>query len=203
MIEGLVFYLFATITVLSGVMVVSSRNPVYSVLWLILAFFNAAGLFLLLGAEFLAMVLVIVYVGAVAVLFLFVVMLLDINYLRLREGFMQYLPTGGLIGVILLVELAMVYGGWKFAGAAPLSVGSRTPDAGAVTNTDALGRLLYTDYVYLFQAAGLILLVAMIGTIMLTHRTRSGVRKQVIAKQNARTKETSVEIRKVSSGGGI
>ena len=203
MIEGLVFYLFAAITVLSGVMVVSSRNPVYSVLWLILAFFNAAGLFLLLGAEFLAMVLVIVYVGAVAVLFLFVVMLLDINYLRLREGFMQYLPTGALIGAILVAELLMVYGGWKFADAAPLSVGSRTPDITAVSNTDALGRLLYTDYAYLFQAAGLVLLVAMIGTIMLTHRTRTGVRKQVIAKQNARTKETSVEIRKVTSGGGI
>jgi len=203
MIEGLVFYLFAAVTVASGVMVVSSRNPVYSVLWLILAFFNAAGLFLLLGAEFLAMVLVIVYVGAVAVLFLFVVMLLDINYLRLREGFAQYLPMGGLIGVIMAVELLMVYGGWKFADAAPLSVGSRTPDVGAVTNTDALGRLLYTDYAYLFQAAGLVLLVAMIGTIMLTHRTRSGVRKQVIAAQNARTKETSVEIRKVTSGGGI
>ena len=203
MIEGLVFYLFAAVTVASGVMVVSSRNPVYSVLWLILAFFNAAGLFLLLGAEFLAMVLVIVYVGAVAVLFLFVVMLLDINYLRLREGFMQYLPTGTLIGAILVVELLMVYGGWKFADQAPLSVASRTPDPSVVTNTDALGRLLYTDYAYLFQAAGLILLVAMVGTIMLTHRTRTGVRKQVIAKQNARTKETSVEIRKVTSGGGI
>ena len=203
MIEGLVFYLFAAITVASGVMVVSSRNPVYSVLWLILAFFNAAGLFLLLGAEFLAMVLVIVYVGAVAVLFLFVVMLLDINYLRLREGFMQYLPTGALIGAILVVELLMVYGGWKFADQAPLSVATRTPDVTAVANTDALGRLLYTDYAFLFQAAGLILLVAMIGTIMLTHRTRTGVRKQVIAKQNARTKETSVEIRKVTSGGGI
>ncbi|HMA50462.1 MAG TPA: NADH-quinone oxidoreductase subunit J, partial [Magnetospirillaceae bacterium] len=199
MIEGLVFYLFAAITVASGVMVVSSRNPVYSVLWLILAFFNAAGLFLLLGAEFLAMVLVIVYVGAVAVLFLFVVMLLDINYLRLREGFMQYLPTGALIGAILVVELLMVYGGWKFADQAPLSVATRTPDVTAVANTDALGRLLYTDYAFLFQAAGLILLVAMIGTIMLTHRTRTGVRKQVIAKQNARTKETSVEIRKVTS----
>jgi NADH-quinone oxidoreductase subunit J len=203
MIEGLVFYLFAAITVASGVMVVSSRNPVYSVLWLILAFFNAAGLFLLLGAEFLAMVLVIVYVGAVAVLFLFVVMLLDINYLRLREGFMQYLPVGFLVGAILVVELLMVYGGWKFADQAPLSVASRTPDPTAISNTDALGRLLYTDYAFLFQAAGLILLVAMIGTIMLTHRTRTGVRKQVIAKQNARTKETSVEIRKVTSGGGI
>jgi len=203
MIEGLVFYLFAAITVASGVMVVSSRNPVYSVLWLILAFFNAAGLFLLLGAEFLAMVLVIVYVGAVAVLFLFVVMLLDINYLRLREGFMQYMPVGALIGAILVVELLMVYGGWRFADEAPLSVATRTPDPTVISNTDALGRLLYTDYAFLFQAAGLVLLVAMVGTIMLTHRTRTGVRKQVIAKQNARTKESSVEIVKVTSGGGI
>jgi NADH-quinone oxidoreductase subunit J len=149
------------------------------------------------------MVLVVVYVGAVAVLFLFVVMLLDINFLRLREGFLQYLPTGGLIGLILLVELLMVFGGWSFAPDAPLSVASRTPDIASVSNTEAIGRLLYTDYVYLFQAAGLILLVAMIGTIMLTHRTRSGVRKQDIARQNARTKETSVEVRKVSSGEGI
>jgi len=203
MIQGLVFYLFAAITVASGVMVISSRNPVHSVLWLILAFFNAAGLFLLMGAEFLAMVLVVVYVGAVAVLFLFVVMLLDINLLRMREGFLQYLPTGALIGLILLIELLMVFGGWSFAPEAPLSVGSRTPDPTVVSNTDALGRLLYTDYAYLFQAAGLVLLVAMVGTIMLTHRVRSGVRKQNIAAQNARTKETSVEIRKVASGGGI
>ena len=203
MIQGLVFYLFAAITVAGGVMVISARNPVHSVLWLILAFFNAAGLFLLLGAEFLAMVLVVVYVGAVAVLFLFVVMLLDINYAQLREGFLQYLPTGALIGLILLVELLMVFAGWKFAPEAPLSVASRTPDITVVTNTDALGRLLYTDYVYLFQAAGLVLLLAMVGTIMLTHRTRPGVRKQNIAHQNARTKETSVEVRKVQSGGGI
>jgi NADH-quinone oxidoreductase subunit J len=202
-IQGLVFYLFAAITVAAGVMVISSRNPVYSVLWLILAFFNAAGLFVLLGAEFLAMVLVVVYVGAVAVLFLFVVMLLDINLLRLREGFLQYLPIGGLIGVILLTEMLMVYGGWAFAPEAPMSVASRTPPIDAVTNTDALGRLLYTDYAYLFQASGLVLLVAMVGTIMLTHRTRTGVRKQNIAQQNARTKETSVEVRKVTSGGGI
>jgi NADH-quinone oxidoreductase subunit J len=203
MIQGLVFYLFAAIVVASGVMVISSRNPVHSVLWLILAFFNAAGLFLLLGAEFLAMVLVVVYVGAVAVLFLFVVMLLDINYLRLREGFLQYLPTGALIGLILLVELLMLLGSWQFAPEAPLSVASRTPDIAQVSNTDALGRLLYTDYAYLFQAAGLVLLVAMVGTIMLTHRTRAGVRKQNIARQNARTKETSVEVRKIASGGGI
>jgi NADH-quinone oxidoreductase subunit J len=201
--EGLVFYLFAAITVASGVMVIASRNPVHSVLFLILAFFNAAGLFLLLGAEFLAMVLVVVYVGAVAVLFMFVVMLLDINYLRLREGFLQYLPTGAVIGLILLAELVMLVGSWSFAPSAPLSVGSRTPDIGVVTNTDALGRLIYTDYAYLFQVAGLILLVAMIGTIMLTHRTRTDLRRQNIARQNARTKESSVEVRKVASGGGI
>jgi NADH-quinone oxidoreductase subunit J len=203
MIQGLVFYLFAAVTVASGVMVISARNPVHAVLFLILAFFNAAGLFLLCGAEFLAMVLVVVYVGAVAVLFLFVVMLLDINYLKLREGFLQYLPTGALIGLILLVELLLVFGGWQFAPGAPLSVGSRMPEPSVMTNTDALGRLLYTDYFYLFQIAGLILLVAMIGTILLTHRTRSGVRKQKIGAQVARTKADSVEIRKVPTGGGI
>jgi len=203
MIQALVFYLFAAITVASGVMVISARNPVHAVLFLILAFFNAAGLFLLNGAEFLAMVLVVVYVGAVAVLFLFVVMLLDINYLKLREGFLQYLPTGGLIGLILLVELALVFGSWKFAGDAPLSVGTAIPDPAAVSNTDALGRLIYTDYIYLFQAAGLILLVAMMGSIMLTLRKRPGVRKQKIYDQNSRDKASSVELRKVPSGGGI
>lgn len=203
MIQALVFYMFAAITVASGVMVISARNPVHAVLYLILAFFNSAGLFLLAGAEFLAMVLVVVYVGAVAVLFLFVVMMLDINYLKLREGFLQYLPTGALIGLILLIELALVFGSWTFAPDAPLSVGTHMPDPTVVSNTDALGRLIYTDYLYLFQAAGLVLLVAMIGTILLTLRSRPGVRKQNIARQNARTKETSVEIRKVPSGGGI
>jgi NADH-quinone oxidoreductase subunit J len=203
MIQALVFYMFAAIAVASSVMVISARNPVHAVLFLILTFFNAAGLFLLTGAEFLAMVLVVVYVGAVAVLFLFVVMLLDINYLRLREGFLQYLPTGGLIGVILLAELSLVLGSWKFADGAPLSVSSRTPDLTTISNTDAIGRLIYTDYVYLFQAAGLILLVAMIGSILLTLRKRPGVRKQNIGKQNARNKASSIEIRKVPSGGGI
>jgi len=203
MIQALVFYLFATVAVASAVMVISARNPVHSVLFLILTFFNAAGLFLLVGAEFIAMVLVIVYVGAVAVLFLFVVMLLDINYLKLREGFLQYLPTGGLIGLILLAELALVAGSWTFAPDAPLSIGSHIPDPSVVTNTDALGRLLYTDYFYLFQISGLILLVAMIGTILLTLRSRPGVRKQKIRDQVYRTKADSVEIRKVPSGGGI
>ncbi|PKU25834.1 NADH-quinone oxidoreductase subunit J [Telmatospirillum siberiense] len=203
MIQALVFYLFAAITVASAVMVISARNPVHAVLFLILAFFNAAGLFLLVGAEFLAMVLVVVYVGAVAVLFLFVVMLLDINFLKLREGFLQYLPIGGVIGLILLAELALVAGSWSFAPDAPLSVGTHVPDPTVVTNTDALGRLIYTDYFYLFQIAGLILLVAMIGTILLTLRGRTDVRRQSIAEQVARTKADSVEIRKVASGGGI
>jgi len=203
MIQGLVFYLFATILVASGVMVISARNPVHAVLFLILAFFNAAGLFLLNGAEFLAMVLVVVYVGAVAVLFMFVVMLLDINYLKLREGFLQYLPTGGLIGLILLIELGMVFANWTFADGAPLSVATRAPEPTAMTNTDAIGHLIYTDYVYLFQASGLVLLVAMIGTILLTLRSRPGVRKQKIFDQNSRNKESSVEMRKVPSGGGI
>ncbi len=203
MIAALVFYLFSAIAIASGVLVISSRSPVHSVLYLILAFFNAAGLFLLNGAEFLAMVLVVVYVGAVAVLFLFVVMLLDIDFVKLREGFLQYLPTGALVGLILLVELVLAYASWQFADGAPLSVGSRTPDISDVTNTEALGRILYTDNVYLFEISGLVLLVAMVGTILLTHRTRTGVRKQQIARQNARSKATSVDIVKVPTGGGI
>ena len=202
MIVALVFYMFAAIAVASGVMVISARNPVHAVLFLILTFFNAAGLFLLNGAEFLAMVLVVVYVGAVAVLFLFVVMLLDINYLRLREGFLQYLPTGGLIGLILLAELTLVFGSWKFADGAPLSVSSRTPDISVVTNTDALGRLIYTDYVYLFQAAGLILLVAMIGAIVLTLRDRKTSRHQNIRTQTGRTVAETLEVVTISLGAG-
>ncbi|MCR6631762.1 MAG: NADH-quinone oxidoreductase subunit J [Magnetospirillum sp.] len=203
MIAALIFYMFAALTVGSGVMVISARNPVNSVLFLILCFFNAAGLFLLLGAEFLAMVLVVVYVGAVAVLFLFVVMMLDINFLKLREGFLQYLPTGALIGLVLLVELATLFGGWAFAPDVEALVRSPAPALSEVSNTEALGRLLYTTYAYLFQASGLILLVAMVGTILLTLRRRPGVRKQVIADQIARTGKNSVEIRKVPTGGGI
>jgi NADH-quinone oxidoreductase subunit J len=189
------FYLFATITIASGFMVIASRNPVQSVLFLILAFVNAAGLFLLMGAEFLAMILVIVYVGAVAVLFLFVVMMLDVDFAAFRQGFLQYLPIGGLIGVILLLELILV-------------VGTYTIDPGLVrspsmTNTEALGQVLYTRYFYFFQAAGLILLVAMIGAIVLTLRERVGVRRQDISKQNARTQQTAVEVRKVPFRQGI
>lgn len=203
MIAALIFYMFAALTVGSAVMVISARNPVNSVLFLILCFFNAAGLFLLLGAEFLAMVLVVVYVGAVAVLFLFVVMMLDINFLKLREGFLQYLPTGAVVGLVLLVELATLFGGWVFAPDVEALVRSPMPPVAEVSNTEALGRLLYTTYAYLFQASGLVLLVAMVGTILLTLRRREGVRKQVIADQVARTAKNSVEIVKVPTGGGI
>ena len=161
-VQALVFYLFAGVTLGAGVMVISARNPVHSVLFLILAFFNSAGLFVLMGAEFLAMVLVVVYVGAVAVLFLFVVMMLDINFVRMREGFLQYLPVGALIGLILLVELGLVFG---ISVAAPDAdtLAAPTPAPAEITNTLALGRLIYTKYFYLFQAAGFILLIAMIG----------------------------------------
>ncbi len=203
MIAALIFYMFAALTVGSAVLVISARNPVNSVLFLILCFFNAAGLFLLLGAEFLAMVLVVVYVGAVAVLFLFVVMMLDINFLKLREGFLQYLPTGAVIGLVLLVELATLFGGWAFAPDVEALIRSPAPAVADVSNTEALGRVLYTTYAYLFQASGLVLLVAMVGTILLTLRRREGVRKQVIADQIARTGKNSVEIVKVPTGGGI
>ncbi len=201
MIASLVFYMFAAFAIGGAVMVVSARNPVHSVLWLILVFFNAAGLFLLLGAEFLAMVLVVVYVGAVAVLFLFVVMMLDINSLRLREGFLQYLPTGAMIGLVLLAELSSLFASWAFAPAGSQTLAAPNPPG--LTNTEALGRILYTDYIYLFQAAGLVLLVAMVGTILLTLRTRPGVRKQDISRQVARSPKDTLEIKKVPSGGGI
>ena len=202
-LQALAFYLFAAVTVAAGVMVVTSRNPVHSVLFLILAFFNSAGLFVLMGAEFLAMILVVVYVGAVAVLFLFVVMMLDINYVRMREGFLQYLPLGGLIGLILLVELVLVGGAWIVSPTAQLAVTQPVAPAGGMHNTRALGNIIYTDYVYLFQAAGLILLVAMIGAIVLTLRHREGVRRQSIARQTARTRAESVEVKQVPSRSGV
>lgn len=201
MIAALIFYMFAAIGIASAMMVVSARNPVHSVLFLVLTFFNGAGLFLLLGAEFLAMLLVIVYVGAVAVLFLFVVMMLDINTLKLREGFMQYLPLGAVIGLVLFLELAVIFGGWVFAADVKALVASPIPAAAEMSNTAALGRILYTKYAYLFQASGLVLLVAMIGSILLTLRKRAGVRKQNIPDQIAR--KSSLEMRKVPTGGGI
>ena len=200
MIAALAFYVFAFILVASAVMVVTARNPVHSVLFLILAFFNASALFLLAGAEFLAMILVIVYVGAVAVLFLFVVMMLDIDFARLREGFQRYAPIGAIIGGILFLELVLVLAGWRFTDMAADLRLAPVP-AGPVSNTQALGRLLYTDYVFLFQSAGLILLVAMIGAIVLTHRERVGTRRQVIADQVSRS--GSVVLQKVATGAGI
>ncbi len=196
------FYLFATITVASAFMVIASRNPVQSVLFLILAFVNAAGLFLLLGAEFLAMILVIVYVGAVAVLFLFVTMMLDVDFAELRQGFLQYLPIGGLIGVIFLLELILVVGAYSIDPNL-LRTNPATVLPPTVTNTEAIGHVLYTRYFYFFEAAGLILLVAMIGAIVLTHRERPGIKRQDIAKQNARTQETAVEVRKVPFRQGV
>ena len=202
-IQALTFYLFAILLIAAGVMVISARNPVHSVLYLIVAFFNAAGLFVLLGAEFLAMVLVIVYVGAVAVLFLFVVMMLDVDYISMRRGFLQNLPVGGLVGVILALELVVVVAGrWAISPSASRPV-APIPDVAVQTNTHALGELIYTDYVYLFQASGLILLVAMVGAIVLTMRPREGVRRQVIADQVARRAEDVLEIKKIQPGSGV
>ncbi len=203
MIQALAFYMFAFVTVAAGVMVISARNPVHSVLFLILAFFNSAGLFVLLGAEFLAMILVVVYVGAVAVLFMFVVMMLDINFVELRQGFLQYLPIGALIGLILLVELLVVLGGWTIAPDAAKLAAAPIAIVGAPTNTHALGEVLYTHYIYLFQAAGIILLIAMIGAIVLTHRRREGVRRQDITAQIKRRPRESIEVRKVEPRKGI
>lgn len=204
MLTGLAFYLFAGITLLSAVMVITAKNPVHSVLFLILSFFNAAGLFVLLGAEFIAMILVIVYVGAVAVLFLFVVMMLDINFSDLRKGAMQYVPMGLLIGGVLLAELIMVFFAWTVAPKAQENIAVPFEEvAKGPTNTEAIGAVLYTDYIYVFQACGLILLVAMIGAIVLTHRKRPGVRRQKVAEQQRRDKNNVLEIKKVTSGTGI
>ena len=200
MIAAFFFYLLSAVAVASGVMVIASRNPVHSVLFLILAFFNAAGLFILLGAEFLAMILVVVYVGAVAVLFLFVVMMLDVDFTQLRQGMATYLPVGATIGLILLVELVLVLGTWNIS---PGAIKTISEPLGGVTNTQALGLILYTKYSYYFQAAGLVLLVAMIGAIVLTLRHKPYVRRQDIRAQVARNPATSIEIRKVQPGQGI
>ena len=194
MIEALFFYMFSAVMLGAGLMVVVSRNPVFSVLFLILAFFNAAGLFVLIGAEFIAMLLVVVYVGAVAVLFLFVVMMLDINFAEMRAGFQKYLPLGLVVGGILVFELVAAIYGDAFKGAS-------LPAMPEISNTRALGNVLYTKYMYLFQVAGLILLVAMIGAISLTMRKRPGVRRQVIAEQNARSRAESIEVVEVPVGG--
>jgi NADH-quinone oxidoreductase subunit J len=197
-IHALFFYLFAGVCVASAVMVIAARNPVHSVLFLILAFVNAAGLFVLLGAEFLAMILIVVYVGAVAVLFLFVVMMLDVDFAELRQGFLNYLPVGALIAAILLAELLLVVGGWVIA---PAMVKTGVPSG--ISNTEALGRVLYTQYVYFFEAAGIILMVAMIGAIVMTLQHKPDVRRQNIAEQVARRRSSAIEVVKVKPGQGL
>jgi NADH-quinone oxidoreductase subunit J len=201
-VQTILFYIFAAVAVASGVLVVSARNPVHSVLFLILAFFNAAGLFVLIGAEFLAMILVIVYVGAVAVLFLFVVMMLDIDFAELRSGFVRYLPIGSAIGVVLLAELLFLFLSWVGAPTGPSPSITSATGGVALSNTRALGDILYTQYLFAFQVAGLILLVAMIGAIVLTLRHRADLRRQSIAAQLARTRAQSVDIIKVPVGSG-
>lgn len=203
LLQGLAFYLFAGILTLSALMVITARNPVHSVLFLILAFFNSAGLFVLLGAEFIALIMVIVYVGAVAVLFLFVVMMLDISFADLRQGAMQYVPVGLVIGAVLLTELVLIYAAWQFAPGLAENMAAPVAAFGELTNTEALGRLLYTNYIFAFQAAGLILFVAMIGAIVLTHRVRPGVRKQSIAEQHARKAEDVLEMHKITPKTGV
>ena len=200
MLQGIAFYVFSSVIIASALMVISARNPVHSVLFLILAFFNAAALFVLLGAEFLAMILVVVYVGAVAVLFLFVVMMLDIDFVALRSGFMQYLPLGTVLGLVLFSEFLVAVGAWTFAEGAPAVRAVPLPER--VSNTEALGRVLYTDYIFFFQTAGMVLLVAMIGAIVLTLRHRPGVKRQSISRQVAREPKTAVELVDVKPGQG-
>jgi NADH-quinone oxidoreductase subunit J len=200
MLQAIAFYFFSVIMLASAFMVIAARNPVHSVLFLILAFFNAAGLFVLLGAEFLAMILVVVYVGAVAVLFLFVVMMLDIDFAELKRGAQQYLVVGAGVGIVLMLELMGSASLWKFSVAAPQGLAHPTPMG--LSNTEALGRILYTDYIYYFQIAGLVLLVAMIGAIVLTLRHRPGVRRQSIAMQNARVAADSMTVVDVKPGQG-
>jgi NADH-quinone oxidoreductase subunit J len=200
MLQGIAFYVFSAVIIASALMVIAARNPVHSVLFLILAFFNAAALFVLLGAEFLAMILVVVYVGAVAVLFLFVVMMLDIDFVALRSGFMRYLPLGTFLGLVLFAEFLVAVGAWTFAGGAQAVRAVPLPEG--VSNTEAIGRILYTDYIFYFQTAGLILLVAMIGAIVLTLRQRAGVKRQSIARQVAREPAAAIELRDVKPGQG-
>ncbi len=191
------FYLFSAVMLASAFMVIAARNPVHSVLFLILAFVSASGLFILMGAEFLAMILVVVYVGAVAVLFLFVVMMLDVDFAELKKGMLQYMPLAAIIGIVVAIELVLVVGGWT---ARP---GAAAKPADTVSNTMALGRVLYTQYAYFFQAAGLILLTAMIGAIVLTLHHKPGVKRQNIADQNARDRNEAVELKKVPSRTGV
>ncbi|WP_425049909.1 NADH-quinone oxidoreductase subunit J [Psychromarinibacter sp. S121] len=197
------FYVFALAVLASGLMTVVSRNPVHSVLWLILAFLSSAGLFVLLGAEFVAMLLIIVYVGAVAVLFLFVVMMLDVDFAELKAEMAKYMPLALLIGVVLLMELGLVYGSWTFADGAMGLRSAVTPDAGELHNTAALGALVYDRYILLFQLAGLILLVAMIGAIVLTLRHRTWIKRQNVLAQMYRDPAKAMEVRDVKPGQGL
>jgi NADH-quinone oxidoreductase subunit J len=200
-VAALFFYLFAGICVASAFMVIAAKNPVHSVLYLILAFVNAAGLFVMLGAEFLAMILIVVYVGAVAVLFLFVVMMLDVDFAELKQGALQYLPVGMLIGGIFLAELLLVVGAWVIGPGVPQAI--TAPIAAKVPNIEAIGLVLYTRYVFFFEAAGMILLIAMVGAIVLTLQHRVRVRRQNVAEQVARTPATAMEVVKVRSGQGL
>jgi NADH-quinone oxidoreductase subunit J len=202
-LQAAFFYLFAFVAVASAFMVIAARNPVHSVLFLILTFFNAAALFLLTGAEFLAMILLVVYVGAVAVLFLFVVMMLDVDFAELKKGALQYAPIGALVGLILAFELIVVLGGSVFSPKLPGSTAVPTPALADRTNTAALGDVLYTDFIFYFQIAGLVLLVAMIGAIVLTLRHKAGIKRQDISTQVARSPATAIEIKKVQSGKGL
>ncbi len=202
MIAGIAFYALATVVVVSALLVVTARNPVHSVLWLILAFFSAAGLFVLLGAEFLAMLLVVVYVGAVAVLFLFVVMMLDVDFVKLREGYARYLPIAAIVAGVLLAEMIVIIVAVVNGGAAADAVGPAAPVADR-TNIEAIGRVLYTDYVYFFQAAGVVLLVAMIGAITLTLRHKPNVKRQKVATQVGRDARTAMEIKTPVTGQGL
>nr|WP_047169656.1 NADH-quinone oxidoreductase subunit J [Sphingomonas sp. Y57] len=201
MIQTIAFYLFAALVVASGTLTILARNPVHSVLWLILAFFNAAGLMILVGAEFIAMLLVIVYVGAVAVLFLFVVMMLDIDFAELRAGFARYLPFGILLVLVLAAEMIFAIGAWSAGG---IDMGSRiAPTPSEVPNIEAIGMLIYTRYLYIFEGAGLILLVALVGAIVLTHRTRGGVKAQNVTAQNMRRPEDAIRNVKPAVGQGV
>ena len=201
MIQTIAFYLFATLVIASAVLTILARNPVHSVLWLILAFFNGAGLMLLVGAEFIAMLLIIVYVGAVAVLFLFVVMMLDIDFAELRSGFATYLPFGVLLVIVLAAEMIFAVGAWQAGGIDMASRIAPTPEG--VSNIEAIGTLLYTRYLYIFEGAGLVLLVALIGAIVLTHRVRGGVKVQNIAAQNMRRPEDATRNVKPPIGQGV
>jgi NADH-quinone oxidoreductase subunit J len=201
MAQAIAFWVLSTVAVLAAFLVVASRNPVRSVLWLILTFFTTAGLFVMLGAEFLAMMLVVVYVGAVAVLFLFVVMMLDVDFVAMKQGFLQYMPLGALIALIMLAEIVFVGGSWVAARGADAPTGPAIPDA--FENIEAIGFVLYTDYIFFFQLSGMVLLVAMIGAIVLTLRHRPGVRRQDVGAQVARTRKEAVELVDLEPGEGI